>query len=739
MQEGQDEVSRKHSRFMSQLNPKMWLASLLAVLLMTVTIADLAAAAEEQVTGIEFQYDDANYNNSTSSLEMFVEDNKVHVSVLASIAGSTSKKDVTADAVWKSTNTSYVKVDKGILTGVGKGTATISAVYKGYTISIKASSDYMYDSVKLMDKDEAAPAKIQVELGQSLRYTLNGTKNGVTEDVTSEAIWTTSNSSVATVDEGEIKLTGTGTATITAKLKGKSASIALTVSSPYKSIVIAPNQLLELEVGADDTALAATAYPKTGGSLNATDKAVWTTGNAKVVKVEKGLVTPVGAGKTTITVSHMGVSASIDVVVRTPYQSIRLTPEKEFHMLLQDSPLNIRAEVLSNSNVSYDATLLADWTSSNVVVATVSNGVVVPKEIGTTKITASYKGVSRSIDVQVYPSINKLTIENKTIDGFGGTSGELPTVMGTTFDGTKVDVSKLVKWHSSNNTVAEIKDGKWKANEIGETALIATLGHMSAETKLIVHVKPLKLIPESKELSIIIGKEISYPAVTVINVDGEEEDVSKSIKWESNSDNIVLKEKTIKGLDQSTVTLTGTYLNKSVSVKVKIEEEIVKIVAEPTELLLNPNKSKSIKVTGYYKSGKSVVLSSKIDWTVANPALAAVNGRTVKALNPGTTVVTGSYQGVKISIPVKITPKIKSLTASDKSLKLTKGASGSVEITANYTTGEPVIVTDAAVWTTSKASVATVKNGKIQAVAKGTATISASFEGKTVTIRVTVK
>ncbi len=734
-----------HTRWnMSRRNSRQWIAAAMAFILLMLPMSNAAIAADETVTGIELSYDASDYDSSSSALVMYVEGDKVNVSVLASLSGSTSKKDVTASAVWKTSNSSVVKVDKGVLTGAGKGTATISATYGGYTVSVKATSDYVYDEVTIMQGSAPAEAAIDnVELGQSLTFAAHGSKNGVTADITDKAVWSTSSSSVAAVNKGEITLVGPGTVTITAAYKGKSDTVKLTVVSPYKSIEIEPDQangLLELLVGDDDTKLTAMASPKTGGTLNVTDKAKWTTGNSKVLTVEDGVVTPVAPGKTTITVSHLGVTDKIDVVVRTPYQSIKLTPEKEYHLQLQDQPIQIQAEVLTNSNVTSTVTSLAEWTSSDVMVATVSNGLVTPKAIGTTKITASYKGISRSIDITVYPSITKLSADLDAIDGFVGVSGDLPKIRATTFDGSVVDVTKLVKWTVEDDEIASVKDLKWTAKELGETTLTAHVQGYKADIKLTVHLKPVKLIPEAKEVSAIIGKNTDLPKVTLVNEKGEESDISGLIKWETKSDNIVIMDTAMKGLEPSNVTLTGTYLNKSVMVKVKIEEEIVKLTAEPSIIELNPGRSKSIKVTGHYKSGKTVSLGSKMNWVVNNTDIAMPSGASsVKAINVGSAKVTGTYQGKTVEIPVVVTPKLKSLELSTKSLEMTAGQTQTVKLTAVYTTGNPADQTDSAVWTTSKASVATVKDGKITAVAKGSATIKASFQGKTVTVRVKVK
>lgn len=719
-------------------------AAVLALSLVLNGWSGITSAAEETITGVELDYDNSDYDSSTSSLGMYVEDDKVIVSLFASISGSSSKKDVTSEATWKSSSTSIVKVDKGVLTGVGQGTATISATYKGYTASIKASSQFVYDEIALMEGADEAPATIgDIKLGESLAYTLIGRKNNVVTTITSEALWTTSSSSVATVDDGKVTLVGTGTATITAKYKGKTDSIKITVTSPYKSIeLVAPleNKVLELEVGTDDSELKAVASPKTGGTLDVTDEATWTTGNAKIVTVEKGVVTPVAPGKTKLTVSHLGVTSSIDVVVRTPYQFIKLTPEKELHIQMQETPAQIQAEVLNNNNVSYAVTTLADWTSSDILVATVVNGRITPRSPGTAKITASHKGVSRSIDVTVYPSITKITAEKTTLDGFKGITGDLPKLTATTFDGTTVDVSKLASWTVADSKVATLDGTKWKAEAIGETTLVASIQGYTAEVKLVVHLKPLKLIAESKDLSIVVGKTVNLPKVTVVNENGEEEDITFSINWTTKSDNIVLLESTMRGLEASSVTLTGTYLNKTISVRVKIEDEIVKLTADPAIVELNPGRTKTIKVTGYYKDGKTVSIGSRTTWSIADTAVATLNGSSgVKAVSPGTTILTGTYQEKTVQIIVVVTPKLKSLQLSTKSLQLSPGASQTVQLQAVYTTGTPVTVTDTATWTSSRPAVATVKDGKITAIAKGSTSIKATFEGKSVTIRVTVK
>ncbi|MFF2483684.1 Ig domain-containing protein [Paenibacillus sp. NPDC058071] len=721
-----------------------WLAVVIAASLLLANLGGVGIAnAADTVNGIEFDYDAENYNSSKSAIEVFIENGDVDLSLLASIAGASSKKDVTANATWKSSNTSYVKVNQGVLTAVGKGTATVSATYGGFTLSIKVITDFVYDELKLLQESGAAPDSKDVELGDKIEFTLEGRKNGATTDVTEDATWTTSSPQIAKVENGVIELLSTGTVTIKAAYLGKSASIKLKVTSPYKSIAISPKGLLELYLGDnDEKPLEAKVTAKDGSESDVTKDAVWKSDNESVATVEEGIVKPVSAGTAKISVTHNGVTASIQVAVRSAYQAIKLSPSTELHLQLHNSNVQIEATVLHNSATPSPITKSTDaeWTSSNPVVATVSEGLITPKAVGTTTIAVKYKGITNSVNLTVYPSISSLKVDKDKLDGFVDSSENLPKVTATTFSGENVDVTKLVQWVSGNESIIEVKDGKWKAVALGQTTLKASVDSHQIEVQVTVNPKPLKLVPEYKDTTIILGQEVSLPSIIVVYDDGVEANVSDKVTWKVGSDNIVLKSTTMRGLEPSSVTLTATYLNKSVAVKVRVEEEIVKIVVEPSTINLFPGSSKSIQVKGTYKSGKTVSLNAKVDWVSANEKVAVLrSASSVKAVDVGTTKLTGSYQGKAVEAIVVVSPKLKSLVVTDKSLNLSPGQTFQVGLTANYTTGSPVAVTKEAIWTTSKSSVATVQNGQIKALAKGSATIKATFEGKSVSVRVTVK
>jgi len=685
---------------------------------------------------------DLSFDTTASTITVFAADEPYYLNLYATLSGASSQIDVTDSAAWKSSNTSVAKVSQGTITGVAKGTAKISATYGGYTKSITVTVDDLYDSIQIMSNNSGAPDEASVQLGQEISYDLTGLKSGVTSNLTNAASWSSSDTSVATVEEGAVTLLSAGTATITASYKGKTDKIKLNVLSPYKSVTLSGPDLLEFTVGDASVDLTATAVFQNGSTANITQDAEWTSSNTAVATVENGKITPLITGTATITVSHLGASDKVTIAVRQGTQELKLTPSSDLFLQLQDAPVVITATALELDGSTPNVSSSADWTSSDIMVATVTNGVVTPKGIGTATIKASYKGAARSIKVTVYPTVTALTIKDtdQKVETFPDQTGTLPQVTATTFGGDAVTVTPLVTWTSSNNNIVSIDSGKWKAVATGTAVLTASVNGYTAAVTITVNNKPLTLIAAQSELSLIIGKDYSFPQVRVVYENGQEEDITEKISWKSSSTNLLIQSSGLKGLSSANATLTGTFLNKTVKISVTIEEEVVKLIADPTSLTLNPKKSKSLKVKAFYKSGKSVIVSTKVNWSISDDAIAEFTGNnTLKALSKGTAVITGTYQNKSVTIALTVVPKLKTLVLSEKSLKLTIGDAKALKLKAFYDDGTYIDQTENAVWTSSNTSAVTVVNGIIVAKAKGSSSIKAKIDGKTVTLRVTVK
>lgn len=735
------------------------LSMILVIALIGSTFGGVASAADEVVNSVKILSNDA-------SGTLYVDDNSIFLNVEADTSSGT--RIVTADATWSSTSSS-VKVDKGVVTATGPVTsATITARYKDKSAGFIVYPKYYYDVVMLKLESVDAPDKKDVELGNVINLAAVGSivRDSTNPDITTTAQWTTSNSAVATVDKGTVKLLSAGEVTITVKSKGKSDSIALTVKSPYEKIIINAkdgdgktlSSPIDMTIGSDkEVLLTAEAVLKSSGANKPlTDDATWTSSNISIVKIdENGELTTVGKGTATVSAKCFGLTASVTVIVRTEYEALKVTPDKAINVTLYGAKVELKATAGSGnpSNPSKDVTNDAEWKISDagqevaVIDKTTTAGkvYVVPKGTGSTQITVSYMGLTKSLSITVSPTITTVEISKDSLDVFVDDTATLPTVSGKTVAGDSKDISNLIEWTSSDASVLKIEDGKWKALKKGTATLTAKLeGATDAQdiTDTItveVHNKILTLVPSEDTVSVVIGKEVDFPKVQLIYEDGEEETISDKMVWKSSTPNLLVKPTKMKGLLAATATLTGTYLNKTVKIKVTVEEEFTSFVIAPTKVSVTLNKSQSIKVTGTTKSGKKVSLGSRVDWKASNEEHLTIKGATVKGLVEGSGKLTATVQGKSLEIPYVVTAKLSKLTASNTSFKSAIGDQLSVELSALYENGKTANVTSQAAWTTSKAEVATVADGKISVKGKGSASIKAVFGGKSVTIRVSVK
>lgn len=730
-----------------------WL--LTVALLLAVVFPTGAFAATGDVVSIDIE-------GSGSVLELTVGKTTKQLKVWGTVEGSSVKRDLTRAVVWSSDQPEIISVNNGFVTPLKSGSATITAVYNNSavsTIEVKAVDSYKELTLEYSQKGKYKLGANDKNLTVKAMAAIAGSE-GETKDVTEDTEWSTSNAMVLTIEKGKITLVGEGSATITAQYNGLTASFKATVSSPYSELNILRNgssvtdEDVELLIGDDEVALVAQSTLSSDQStVDVTDKATWTSSDSAVAEIKEGKLKVKAVGKATIKVEYLGVKAEVDVYVRAPFEVILLKPSED-QLLFIGETLKLEAEMRNRANSSENVTQSAQWSSSTPLAVTVSQGLITGMTAGSSTVKVSHLGVSKSLKVTVSPTITKLTTEKTELEMYKDEKLALPKITGTKLDNDKIDFSSHMKWTSSNEDIAKIEDDKIIAKEAGKVTLTAKLPEQvvtsplgirgeAVSVELTVKEKVLTLIAPSERLNLIVGEETPLPAVTAVWEDGGEADVSADVEWTVTGINAVVKTtgtgKAIKGLTKGSATLKGTYSNKTISIPVTIEQKITKIVVEPTTIELNVKKSKAIKVTGYYADGKKVTLSSKMGWKSSNEQVATISSTSVKAIAEGTATLEGSYQGHAVSVKVNVVPKLTKLTVDEKSLKLAPGNVKTVKLTAAFDTGATATVTDKAVWTTSKASVATVTNGKIQAVSKGTAVIKAKYGTKTVSVRVTVK
>lgn len=132
----------------------------------------------------------------------------------------------------------------------------------------------------------------------------------------------------------------------------------------------------------------------------------WSSSNSNIAYVDsKGLVTAVNNGTATITAECDGVKTTGNVVVTQPLQKIDL--DRSSMILSKNNSVILNVKYYPSSQ-SYGK--IVNWKSSNRKVATVnSNGKVIGKKSGYTKITAEVNSKTSSCTVYIRPDKTTLT------------------------------------------------------------------------------------------------------------------------------------------------------------------------------------------------------------------------------------------------------------------------------------------------------------------------------------------
>ena len=227
-------------------------------------------------------------------------------------------------------------------------------------------------------------------------------------------LWTSSNSSVASVKDGLVSAIKSGKATITAKSDdgGKTVTCEVTVKAkvyPVESVSLDKTSY-EMTEG-DEFTLTATVKPD-----NATNKNItWSSSNTSVASVSNGKVAALKAGTATITVKTEDGSktATCEVNVKAkvyPVESVSL--DKTSYEMTEGDEFTLTATVKPDNATNKNVI----WSSSNNSVATVSNGKVTALKAGTATITVKTEDGSKTATCEVAVNAKVYPVESVSLD-----------------------------------------------------------------------------------------------------------------------------------------------------------------------------------------------------------------------------------------------------------------------------------------------------------------------------------
>lgn len=338
-----------------------------------------------------------------------------------------------------------------------------------------------------------------------------------------------------------------------------------------------------------------------------------------------------------------------------------------------------------------------------------------------------------------------------------GGSSTLSATYYRTVDGARdseTDVTSYAAWTSSNPSIATVEGGKITAVSAGTATITATYnGYRATTTVTVNNTMGYGLVMSKSSLSVHVGstEELSVYYVTYTNgVETSRTDVTSSATWKSSYTSILtVSGGTVTGVSKGQAVVTASYRSYSKSCTVTVTENVTyDYQMTPTSTsLVNGRTTKFTVVKRTFTNGTQTNgqdVSSTFTWTSSNTSVATVGSNgVVTGAGKGTATITAKYGETTLTGTVTVTPAYTyELVLNRTSISMAKGATGTIVATyKTYADGvleSSTNVTSSATWSSGNTSVATVSGGTVTGKGVGTAIITATYGGKSVTCSVTV-
>jgi len=429
-----------------------------------------------------------------------------------------SQQNVTSQASWTSGAPQIATVSAGLVRGVAPGTATLQVGFSGASaqipVQVQAAPGGGGGGTGGGGNGGGGnggggsggnPPSVQnLVVGGSMNLTAGGTSqltaiaslsDGSQQNVTAQATWASSAPQVATVSAGLVHGVAAGSATIQVAYGGSNAQVKVKVdagSTPPTVESVAIGGTLALNVG-DNSQLTATANLSDGTQQIVTGQATWTSSASPIASVAGGLVKGVAAGSATVQASYGGATAQVTIQVKaggggpvTPtVVGLSVTGNLS---LLPGASTQLTATAAMSDGTNVNVTALANWSSNNPLLATVSaGGNVTALLAGLCGITASYQGVSAQVQVQinaVVPSLVSVSVTGPaTVKVLH--PAQLQAIAHFS-DGSTQDVTSQATWTSSSSLLGSLIGGLLNALLPGNLIATATYKGLAGQLTIVI-------------------------------------------------------------------------------------------------------------------------------------------------------------------------------------------------------------------------------------------------------------
>jgi uncharacterized protein YjdB len=582
-----------------------------------------------------------------------------------------SSTDMTDSVVWGSNAARFASVDAtGLATGVGAGTATITAA-SGTT----SGSAILTVTTAVLSEVDISPDAETIPIGGQVQLTLTGTYSDGTTQTLTNVTWSSSDPSFASVDPVSGNVTGVADSngypvTITATSNGMSDTTTVFVTpAVMESLEITP--ATDSIASGTSVQYSVVANYSDGSMQPLTAGLSWSSAPASIAGVDSnGMATGVAPGQATITVSYASLTGSAVLTV-TPatLSSIVVTPVLD--KVGVNGNVQFTATGVFTDSSTQDLTAQVSWTSSAANIALINNtGLATGLSLGATTVTATYGGLNGSTTLTVATS----TLVSITI---APPNPILPprarlqmTAYGNFSDGSQIPLSG-VQWRTYGGkshsrfggyyaTISHSGLLRTKRSSTQPIQITASLSGLTGTTSLTITtmtVKSLRLTPANPTMA--VGTTLPFKLIGTFSDGVTTVDLSNSARWQtSNWRNALINNSgVVFGRSSGSATISGSYggltpATTTLTISNATLESITIDPASPTILLgaLQP-----FTALGLFSDGSTQDITTISRWTSSTPAVAVINRNGVAwSASHGQTDINATFSGVTGATPLNV-------------------------------------------------------------------------------------
>ena len=302
---------------------------------------------------------------------------------------------------------------------------------------------------------------------------------------------------------------------------------------------------------------------------------------------------------------------------------------------------------------------------------------------------------------------------------------------------------RLVTWTTNNSAVAVVNSsGLLMTASTGNVIVTASSEGVTGSTTITVNPPPVATVAiDPTTATLVVGQNRALTA----NVRDAAGNVltGRTVTWSSNNTGVatVSASGQVSAVSAGTATITATSEGRSGTATITVTP------APVASITLTPSTQTSIAVGGTQAfsatmrdANGNVLVGRTVSWSSSNTAVASISaGGLALGLAPGTTIITGTSEGQAASVALVVTPPpVGSVEVTPATATLT--INGTQQFNAVTRDASGAIITGRTVsWASSNTAVATVSgSGLVTGVGAGSATITASSEGRSGAATVTV-